>query len=170
MRAELLAVLAVLAAVLSGTGGCICSDSEVIVSGPCKLKTHSWSLLLWRKHAYLDVWYSLYQALQRSPRPWRVIKVSRHKDWHNVPDACHPRLWYHNDAADAFAKEAHSNFCQRALTAHASAQRAMQIVCKALFIKCSSACRNAFAKPPLTEPDSLEHTCLMSCRNVKSWR
>ena len=62
-RAELLAVLA---AALSGTGGCICSDSDVKVSGFRRLQKDGWSPLLWRKHANLDVWYSLYQALQAS--------------------------------------------------------------------------------------------------------
>ena len=122
-RAELLAVLA---AVLSGTGGCIYSDSDVTVSGFRRLQKDGWSPLLWRKHANLDVWYSLYQALQRSPRPWRVVKVSSHQDWHAAPDAYHAWVWYHNDAADSFAKEAHQNFGQAVLSAHKRAQSALQ--------------------------------------------
>ena len=85
-------LLAVLAAALSGTGGCICSDSDVTVWFR-KLQNIGWSPLLWRKHANLDVRYSFNQALQHSPRPWRVVKVTSHQDWHAAPDAYHAWVW-----------------------------------------------------------------------------
>ena len=77
-RAELLAVLA---AILSGTGGSVYSDSEVAVSGFRKIQQQGWSPLLWRKHENLDVWSSINAALQRSPRPWHIIKVKGHREY-----------------------------------------------------------------------------------------
>ena len=125
-RAELLAVLA---AILSGTGGSVYSDSEVAVSGFRKIQQQGWSPLLWRKHENLDVWSSIDAALQRSPRRWYIIKVKSHREWRTATDDYHAWLWYHNQQADVFAKRAMEGFGCGVLEAHVQAQRAWQDSC-----------------------------------------
>ena len=122
-RAELLAVIV---AVQLGTGGSIYSDSDITVQGFNRLISEGWVPCNWLHSANLDLWFLLHESLSRSPRPWVIHKVKSHQDWRAAPNPRLAWLWYHNDLADSFAKEALKKAPQAILEAHKCAVTALR--------------------------------------------
>ena len=101
-RAELYGVLQ---AMLIGREGVIYSDSKYAVDGVRRIQFSGWVESHWASADNYDLWARVGACLASAPTRWQMVKVRSHQQASSSHTAFENWCIFHNDAADARAKQ-----------------------------------------------------------------